>query len=102
MEKSHPFLLKMYKMPGGSFQVVDIQKRGKPISLKEIRLEKLWPERHPLSKEKIKDLKDLLEFLPSVAQQTFSFLETVAQHDSSDDVDGYGEDLDFELENENY
>lgn len=100
LEKSQPFLLKMYEMPGGSFQVVNIQKRGKSISLKEIRLEKLWPEGQPLSKEKVKDLKDLLKFLPSSAQQTFSFLENIAQRDSSDDVDGFGEYVDFELENE--
>lgn len=100
IEKSQPFLLKMYERPGGSFQVVNIQKRGKPISFKEIRLEKLWPQGQALSKEKIKDLKDLLQFLPSVDQQTFSFLENIAQRDSPDDVDGFGDQIDFALEKE--
>lgn len=100
LEKSQPFLLKMYEMPGADFKIVNIQKRGKPISLKEIRLEKLWPEGQPLSKEKVKDLTELLKFLPSAAQQTFSFLENIVQRDSLDDVDGFGENVDFELEND--
>lgn len=98
LEKSDPFVLKMYKIPGGNFQVLSILKRGKSTSLKNIQLEKLWPEGKPLSKEKVKDLNDLLAFLPSVAQQTFSFLENIVQHDFSDDVDGFGEYVDFEIE----
>lgn len=55
---------------------------------KEISLEKLWPEGHMLSKEKIRDLKELLQFLPSTDQQDYSFLENVAQSYFVDDVDG--------------
>lgn len=101
IEKSQPFLLKMYQKPGGNFQLVNIQKRGKLNSLKDIRLEKLWPEGQPLSKEKVKDLKNLLNFLPVSAQQHYSFLDEIAQVDFLDDVDGFGENLDFDLEEGN-
>lgn len=91
----------MFQKPGGNFQTVNIQKRGKPIELKEVRLEKLWPNGQPLSKEKVKDLKDLLAFIPSAAQENYSFLENIAEGDFLDDVDGFGECIDFQLEVEN-
>lgn len=91
----------MFQKPGGNFQVVNIQKRGKPILLKEVRLEKLWPNGQPLSKEKVKDLKDLLGFIPKAAQENYSFLENIVQGDFLDDVDGFGQHIDFELEVEN-
>lgn len=76
---------------------MNIQKRGKSISLKEIRLEKLWPEGHPLSKEKVKDLKELLTFIPIHSRQDYAFLEDVTEGDFLDDVDGFGESIDFEI-----
>lgn len=90
----------MYRKPKGNFQIVNIQKRNKheSLNLKEIRLEKLWPNGQMLSKEKVKDLSELLAFLPQSAQRSYSFLENVAQGDFLDDVDGFGENLDFELE----
>lgn len=91
----------MFQKPGGDFQIVNIQKRGKPICFKEVCLEKLWPDGQTLSKEKINYLKDLLKFIPRDAQEHYSFLENVMQGDFLDDVDGFGECLDFELEKDN-
>lgn len=87
----------MFRKPGENFQTVNIEKKGKGIKLKDICLEKLWPEGHAISKEKIKDLKELLAYIPEASRQDYSFLNTIAGSDFLDDVDGFGENLDFNL-----
>lgn len=90
----------MFRKPGGNFQTVNIEKRGKSVSLKDICLEKLWPEGHALSQEKVKDVKELLTYIPEESRQEYSFLENVPEADFLDDVDGFGEHIDFELDND--
>lgn len=87
----------MFRKPGENFQTVNIQKKGKPISYKDICLEKLWPEGHSLSNEKIKDLRELLTFVPKESRQDYSFLNTIAGREFLDDIDGFGENVDFDL-----
>lgn len=68
------------------------------MSLKDIQLGKLWPDGHALSAEKVKDLKELINFIPIDSRQEYSFLENVFKLDFHDDVDGFGEHLDFALD----
>lgn len=96
LEKSNPNVIKM-KSYGENFRTVNIEKKGAP-ALKDIQLEKLWPNGKPLSKEKIKDLKELLRYVPSYALPKYAFLEDVAEGDFLDDIDGFGGAIDFELE----
>lgn len=82
--------------------IVDIGKRtkGRRASIARILLPLLWPEGKALSKEKINDLKDLLSLIPKDAKPFFNFLKTQPSAEFVDDVDGFGEGLDFELEDE--
>lgn len=98
LEKSQPFIIKMRNKIDGDFQCVDIKKRGPLIDFKDIELENLWPNGRVLSTEKINDLKQLLKLVPDKKKNFYSFLETVQTRDFMDDVDGYGEFVDFELE----
>lgn len=98
IEKTNPYTIKMKKKVDGPFQSVSILRRGKPIDFKNIELEKLWPTGKPLSTEKVNDLKQLLELVPEDKKEFYSFLYDVPTADFVDDVDGFGEFIDFEPE----
>lgn len=103
LEKSEPTIIKMRPSIGGDFQIVNIAKGragGNQELLKSIKLETLWPEGKALSKEKIKDIKELLALVPPDVLPKYSFLGNVQVNDFIDDVDGFGEVIDFEIERE--
>lgn len=99
IEKSEPFTIKMRKHFQGVFQSVNIKKRGPLIDLQNIELENLWPFGKPLSTEKVKDLKDILNLIPNDKKDFYAFLDDIQTREFEDDVDGFGEFIDFELEN---
>ncbi len=98
IEKSDPFIIIMKKKVNGDFQNVNIIRLAAPVDLKNIELEELWPMGKPLSTEKVKDLKQLLELVPDDKKYFYSFLEDVTTRDFIDDVDGFREFLDFDLQ----
>ncbi len=101
MEKSDPLTIKMKKQIGGESQSVNLAKRGCDANgFKKIKLEQLWPVGRPLSEEKIKDLKSMLYLVDDDAKPFFDFLNNVRTEDFVDDLEGFGEGIDFDLEYE--
>lgn len=99
IEKSQPGVIKMRKKIDGDFQSVNIEKKGVNASVfGTIKLDQLWPNGKPLSKEKIDDIKKILNLVPDEDKHFYSFLDTVASGDFVDDIDGFGETTDFDLE----
>lgn len=99
IEKSQPGIIKMRNKIDGPFQCVNIEKRGGSLSsVGTIELEQLWPDGKPLSTEKVADLKKLLYLVPDEFKPFYSFLDTISAADFTDDIDGFGEIIDFELE----
>ena len=66
LRKAEPYCLIMKRSLNGEEQKVDITTRlkGGPALLKNVVLPNLWPEGKPLSREKLKDLRDLLNLVP--------------------------------------
>lgn len=100
LEKNHPKVLKIKRKVGDEFQVVNIAKTGMETDFKNITLGALWPNGRTLSKEKINDLKSMLDLIDDEDKYFYSFLDNVQAHDFIDDVDGFAEVLDFELQDE--
>lgn len=99
MEKSSPLTIKMKKEIDGDIQLVNLAKKGCDVNgFKKIKLEHLWPEGRPLSKEKIKDLKSMLYLVDDDAKPFFDFLNNVQAGEFIDDLEGFGEAIDFDLE----
>lgn len=102
IEKSRPFIMNMRKKLDGAFQSVNIQRRGPPVDFKNLKLDELWPMGKPLSNEKVNDLKELLKLnlIPEGKREFYAFLDHTPTREFIDDVDGFGEFVDFEFENE--
>lgn len=97
LEKDSPYILKIKNDLDDAPQVVNIEKAGKgrkPV-LKNIDLPRRWPNGKNLSKEKIKDLKELLKLVPADARSFYDYLKGSQGVTMDDDVDGYhAEDFD--------
>ncbi|XP_037047212.1 uncharacterized protein LOC119082004 [Bradysia coprophila] len=100
INKNEPAILNMAKKIGGPYQRVNIQKLRCPLQLKNVVLEKLWPTGRPLSKEKIQDLRSMMGLVLEEHRSFYDFLDEVQEADFIDDVDGFGENIDFEIEYE--
>lgn len=98
IEKDHPGFIKMSEKIGGPYQIVNLQKVGCQLDLKDVVLGSLWPAGRPLSKEKIKDLKDMLELVPAEYREFYTRLDRVPGGDFVDCIDGFGESCDFDVE----
>lgn len=98
IDKHLPNLIKMRKKIGGDFQTVNIAKAKTQLDLIGVELEHLWPNGRPLSKDKVNDLKEMLELVDDEDKPFYDFLQNVSTNDFDDDVEGYGETIDFELE----
>lgn len=96
LEKTQPGIIKMQK--NGIFQSVNLQKLGRKLDFISVVLDKLWPNGKPLSKEKVKDLNDLLKLVPEEHRHFYEFLNEVPTAEFEDDVDGFGEFIDFDVE----
>lgn len=100
IEKLEPFVMKMKKTVDGASQSVNIEKRGPDCcyDIGTIQLEKLWPNGRALSHNKVKDLKELVALVPDKWKSYYDFLQNVPTSAFTDDVDGFGETIDFEVE----
>lgn len=68
------------------------------LELSSVELDKLWPDERPLSKEKVNDLKEILKLVPEEDIHFYSFLGITPVGNFINDVDGFGETIDFEVE----
>lgn len=99
MEKNQPGIIKMRKKIDGPFQSVNLNKTGYPLDMKDIVLGILWPTGRNLSKEKIKDLRSMMNLIPPEHRHFYyERLNRVGEADFIDDIDGFGEMIDFEVE----
>lgn len=96
----HPNIIKMKKKINDDFQSVDISKARGQTDFKSVKLGQLWPNGKPLSKEKQKDLMEMVELVDDEDKPFYDFLRDVDTSGFIDDVDGFGETIDFELEEE--
>lgn len=96
--KNQPGILKMRKDIDGVSQTVDVRKIGRRLNLENVVLDSLWPTGKPLSKEKIKDLRALLELVPAEDRKFYDFLNDVQGADYIDDIDGFDQFIDFDPE----
>lgn len=99
IEKNQPGIIKMRSKIDGPFQSVNLNKLRRQLEMKDIVLGSLWPTGRNLSKEKIKDLRSLMHLIPPEHQHFYEqLLNRVGEADFIDDVDGFGEAVDFEVE----
>lgn len=99
LDKSEPNIIKMKRKISDDFQSVDIAKGNKKkMVISRVELEQLWPNGRPLSEAKINDLKEMMELVPDKYKYFYKFLENASTHNCIDDVEGFGEVIDFELE----
>lgn len=101
MEKSNPLTIQMKKQVDGESQSVNLTKKGCDVmGFKQIELEKLWPEGRPLTPEKVKDLKSMMYLIDDEAKPFYDFLDNVCTAEFVDDLEGFGEAIDFVVERE--
>ncbi len=101
MEKSEPLKIKMRKHINADTQTIDVEKKGcDKKKFKKVQLEKLWPDGRPLSNEKVKDLNSMMFLVDEQDMHFYDFLRNVKSAEFIDDVDGFGEAVDFEVEKE--
>ncbi|XP_037025826.1 uncharacterized protein LOC119067135 [Bradysia coprophila] len=99
MEKSNPLTIKMKKIIDGESQSVNLVKKGCDANgFKDIKLELLWPEGRPLSQEKIKDLETMMYLVDDDAKPFYDFLKNIRAEEFVDDLEGFGQAIDFDLE----
>lgn len=96
--KSEPTKIRMRRKLSDVFQVVNIEKRTVKSELKTIKLERLWPQGHPISNAKKSDLLEMLPLIPQESKDFYKFLTTIDSAEFMDDIDGFGESIDFEME----
>lgn len=99
MEKNQPGIIKMRNKVDGPFQSVNLNKTGRLLDMKDIVLGSLWPTGRNLSKEKVKDLRSMMDLIPPEHRHFYDErLNRVGEADFTDDIDGFGETIDFEVE----
>lgn len=96
LEKSDPFIIRMGKSIGSTHcQKVNISNRRVKCKFNEVTLDPLWPSGRVLSAEKVKDLKDILDLVPDNFKDFYSFIFNISTSEFIDDVDGFGQSIDF-------
>lgn len=98
LEKDQPNIIKMRAETSGPFQTVNLKKNNCDMDFKNVILSELWPSGRPLSKEKIKDLREMLDLIPLEHRDFYDSLDYAQETDFVDDIDGFGEFVDFEVE----
>lgn len=99
LEKSEPLKIKMKKHMNAEIQTINIEKKGcDKKKFKKKKLGQLWPKGRPLSKEKVKDLKSMMFLVDEEDMHFYDFLKKVTSREFIDDVEGYGEAVDFDVE----
>lgn len=99
IEKNQPGIIKMSKRIGGPYQIVNLKKIGCEFDTQNVVLDRLWPNGRPLSKEKVKDLRDMIELVDSEYRDFYyERLGRMQEADFEDDIDGFGNTIDFEID----
>ncbi|XP_054270345.1 uncharacterized protein LOC128991468 [Macrosteles quadrilineatus] len=106
LKKEKPMSIFMSRKFDGPHEELDITKAQKktkgrpskdePRSLRLADLQLLWPNGKPVAEAKLKDLKSMLHLLPKNYHGFYKSLYSSAEIE--DDVDGFGGELDFEIE----
>lgn len=99
-DKFNSNIIKLKRKIDDDFQSVSIEKAIRQVDFKSVELEQLWPDGRALSEAKLEDLKSMMDLIPNEDKQFYLFLGVVATREFVDDVDGFGEELDFQLEEE--
>lgn len=102
LQKDNPFKLYMKCRVTDEPHIVDISKgRKNKTTLFDAELPLLWPNGRELSAAKIKDLKEMLKLIPNDSKSFYDFLKTITPGDFADDTEGFGADIDFDVEENN-
>lgn len=99
LDKRHLTIIKMRRRLDDEFQVVDLAKSN-GTDFDSVELGQLWPNGRPISQAKKEDIKELLQLVPNKHRHRYSFLGIVPTRDFEDDIDGFGDEIDFELDQE--
>lgn len=100
LDKNHTTIIKMKRTIGDEFQIVSIAKTGVQLDPWGIDLVQLWHNGRSVLKEKVKDSRSMLQLIPEENKQFYSFIDNVKTNEFEEDVDGYAEELYFEIDNE--
>lgn len=99
IEKEHPFSIftKTTFSEDEPYHEINLGKklRGRPLQKFQPSLEILYPNGKEISVKKLKDIKQLMSFVPLDAREFYN-LEAVGEFE--DDVEGYGDQVDFDIE----
>lgn len=81
------------------FNELDINKKVKKevVLINKSQLQPLWPKGKAIAQAKLDDIKSLLVYIPLDCQEFYKSLR--GDKNIQDDVDGFGDRLDFDLEN---
>lgn len=82
-------------------KIIDISKGTKARKTNidfQTDLPVLYPGGRELSSAKIKDLKEILKLVPQDAKTFYNFLKNANSADFEDDVDGFGTNIDFDVD----
>lgn len=96
-QKSEPFKI-LYKetlsedIPFSTLDVMPGGKRGRPVNLYNINVDKLYTNARPVTKEKKRDMLDLLPFIPPVHHNYFKELITSENAEDVGPLQVRGED----------
>lgn len=102
--RSNPFSIFMNNtLSVDNFIEVNIEKRGRgrqsaTVFPAEILLTQLWPDGREINKLKLEDIKSIMHLIPADAHVFYSNL--IGNSVINEDVGGYNEALDFEIEND--
>lgn len=84
----------------GDIHKIDLSKRNKGVLIKfsEEDFEVLWPQGKPIPQAKLDDITSMLSLIP---EDCHAFYKNFRGNSNiNEDVDGYGPNLDFDLEDD--
>lgn len=101
IEKEKPYSIFMKTTESEEFQELNIEKRvkGKSLEILEEDLTLLWPNGKEIPQAKLDDLKSMFDLIPKDCLPFYKSLK--GNENIMDDVDGYGDRIDFPIEDEN-
>lgn len=79
VERAKPFSIQYkYDLNDEEYKTIDLRIHtvGKPTLLKNVDQPLLYPNGRTISKEKLKDMKDLLKYIPPIKHEYFTLLTT--------------------------
>lgn len=87
--------------PDACFTAVDFTKRirGRPKSIASVKISSLYPDGRPIQRLKLKDLKELMKYIPAVNHHFYKQLKCNSSRNGDDD-DGGGSGSDVWTESD--